>query len=115
MQSIKGYCPMGCGSTLFVSSGGYVTCSWAHCPDPSRLADILLDDASPDHVVVLRADSFSMRHPLRERTEDLLSCTLHQYISDLNGPPRMPGRYRVESLSSDWASARWVPISEPKS
>lgn len=38
---VQGRCPMGCGSTLFLGAGGYVTCSLIGCPDPGR-ADKLL-------------------------------------------------------------------------
>jgi len=31
---IKGECPRGCGETLFVGEGGYVTCSFIDCPEP---------------------------------------------------------------------------------
>jgi hypothetical protein len=31
---VRGYCPNGCGQTLFLGSGGHVTCSWIACSDP---------------------------------------------------------------------------------
>ena len=40
---VDGYCPMGCGPTLFLGEGGYVTCSWHACPNPSAVADLLED------------------------------------------------------------------------
>lgn len=39
-DQLKGQCPMGCGDTLFVGSGGYVTCSWHKCPNPTAVADL---------------------------------------------------------------------------
>lgn len=58
---VQGYCPMGCGRTLFLGEGGHVTCSWAMCPNPSAVElqrpygtsvyiarpmfDVLLDDS----------------------------------------------------------------------
>lgn len=38
---VRGICPMGCGETLFLGAGGYVTCSWIDCPDPAAASDLL--------------------------------------------------------------------------
>ena len=38
---VAGYCPMGCGQTLFLGSGGYVTCSWVECPEPDVASTLL--------------------------------------------------------------------------
>lgn len=38
---IRGYCPMGCGETLFIGAGGYITCSWLTCPNPTAVCDLL--------------------------------------------------------------------------
>lgn len=39
--SVKGRCPA-CGSaTLFLGAGGYVTCSWIECSNPSRASEVL--------------------------------------------------------------------------
>lgn len=38
---VQGECPMGCGSTLFVGAGGWITCSYIQCPDPTRVSDML--------------------------------------------------------------------------
>jgi len=92
---VQGYCPMGCGQTLFLGDGGYVTCSFSECPERSAVSDIL-DDRETEHIVELGDSSFSVQHPLRERLNgDLFTCALHQWISDLPGPPRRPGRYRA--------------------
>jgi hypothetical protein len=40
---VVGYCPMGCGETLFLSEGGYVTCSWHACLAPDRASGVLRD------------------------------------------------------------------------
>ena len=40
-EKVVGRCPMGCGATLFLGSGGHVTCSWEHCPDPGAADDLL--------------------------------------------------------------------------
>lgn len=86
---------MGCGRTLFLAEGGYVTCSYHRCPDPCAL-DTIIDDEEKEHVVSIQDRTFTVRHPLRERVDDaMLDCTLHSWVAGLDGPPRAPGRYRV--------------------
>lgn len=93
---------MGCGQTLFLGAGGYVTCGWEKCPHPDAVSAIL-DDAETDHIVELTDSSWSVRHPLRERIDDaMLDCPLGRWLADLSGPPHKPGRY-VARLSED----RW--------
>jgi hypothetical protein len=95
-ERLQGQCPMGCGDTLFVGSDGYVTCSWHKCPNPSAVADLLLDHAIPNHIVVLGPTAFHILHPLRERLlGELFDCPLHEHLNTLSGPPRQIGRYRV--------------------
>jgi hypothetical protein len=99
---VQGYCPMGCGRTLFLGSGGYVTCSLDKCPNPSAAADIL-DVREYEHVVLLGEHSYSISHPLRERLDgELFDCGLHAYLANLGGPPRQPGRYRVAMVGGAW-------------
>jgi hypothetical protein len=94
-NKVKGYCPMGCGQTLFIASGTYITCLWIDCPRPDAVAD-LLEDREREHVVVLTKREFTVRHPLRERLDDeLLTCDLHKWIASRSGPPAALGRYRV--------------------
>ena len=53
---VRGPCPA-CGGrkTLFVGEGGYLTCSWWRCPDPSA-AHRWLATARLDRSSVERAD-----------------------------------------------------------
>ena len=98
---VTGYCPMGCGQTLFVGSGGYVTCSWVDCPRPDAVAE-LLSERETEHIVVLEEGTFSIQHPLRERLDgDLFTCSLHEWLSEQDGPPEEPGRYRVREPYGD--------------
>lgn len=100
---IQGWCPMGCGRTLFVGQGGYITCSYIHCPRPDAISD-LLDDNEIEHIVEFGETGFTIRHPLRERLDDaLMACKLHEYIANLPGPPVKPGRYRAEDRQAFWA------------
>lgn len=107
MENVAGYCPMGCGQTLFLGEGGHVTCSWAQCPRPEAV-DELLADREIEHVVELGHTGFGVQHPLRERLDGaLFECELHQLISEEEGPPEEPGhRYRVREPFWDSAWER---------
>lgn len=104
--AVFGKCPMGCGETLFLGSGGHVTCSVLECPDPSAVSKIL-EQADTDHVVEFRDDGFAAEHPLAERIEGALNaCTLHSYLMSLPCAPVGPGRYRVTSGGGVWVYDR---------
>jgi hypothetical protein len=99
---IKGYCPMGCGETLFIAVGGYITCSLIGCPNPTAVAD-LLEDREHEHIVVVDDETFSIQHPLRERlNRELFDCGLHKYLAELDGPPPRPGRYRAHGSTTGY-------------
>lgn len=105
---VAGYCPMGCGRTLFLGSSGHVTCSYLPCPNPTAV-DTLLDNAETEHVVLLDANTFTVQHPLRERLAgELWECGLHARIAGLDGPPRTLGKYRVRiDAAVAW---RWTRV-----
>ena len=110
---VAGTCPA-CGSqSLFLGSGGHVTCRIDKCPNPCA-ADEILADREIEHIVVLHHDpdeGFTIRHPLRERIADaLLDCDLHSFLSQREGPPARPGRYRVYRVptGSGWS---WEVLS----
>jgi len=107
MQNIKGYCPMGCGQTLFVADGGYVTCSFISCPDPGYVSD-LLDDRETEHIVKFTDDGFTVQHPLKERRAKLMDCDLHVRLAELNGAPVESGTYRLLTSATDkpWSFQR---------
>lgn len=93
MRSVYGHCPMGCGGTLFLGDGGFITCSYIHCPNPTAVSDLLED----------RENDCILRHPLRERLHDELeTCELLERMTNLDGPPRTPGRYRVTMAAAGW-------------
>ncbi len=107
--SVRGHCPA-CGSaSLFLGTGGYVTCSVIDCPRPTAVSD-LLDDRETEHVVFIGETDFTIRHPLLERLDDaLLNCDLHERITACDGPPATPGRYRVSSIGGRWV---WITIRD---
>src|ERR1700689_2618814 len=92
---VQGFCPLGCGETLFLAADGRVMCSGPDCPRPDAVTDLLADTES-EHIVVFRPAEFTVRHPLRERLDDaLMDCDLHSDIAAMPGPPVAPGRYRA--------------------
>lgn len=105
--SVPGYCPMGCGQTLFRASGGYITCRYLECPCPDAVSTIL-EDRETEHVVTFDETAFTVKHPLRERLDDaLLTCQLHTYCANLSGPPAQLGTYRAtDSEDGRWRFAR---------
>ena len=38
---VQGFCPACRRRTLFVGAGGYITCSYLPCPNPTAVADML--------------------------------------------------------------------------
>jgi hypothetical protein len=106
-RAVQGYCPMGCGRTLFLADGGYVTCSYLHCPRRDAVVDLLADGES-EHIAVFGEATFTIRHPLRERLDDaLMDCVLHEYCEALDGPPVQPGRYRAVLSGERWT---WTAV-----
>lgn len=108
MTDIDGYCPMGCGRTLFVGEDGYITCSFIECPRREAVS-LILADRETEHIVMFSNTAFTVRHPLRERLDDaLMECQLHEHIAGLSGPPVQPGRYRA--LAEDDGEWSWWPV-----
>lgn len=98
---VKGRCPMGCGETLFVGDGGYITCSWHACPHPDAV-DLILADGETEHIAEFGPESFTLQHPLRERLDDgLFRCGLHARLAALPAAPVPPGRWRVRMVDGD--------------
>jgi len=100
---VNGHCPMGCGQTLAVGEGGYVTCTFWDCPKPTAVSDIL-GDSEIEHIVKIGHSDFTIQHPLCERLDfDLFQCPLAAYLANLNGRPVPPGRYRAVKSNGAWA------------
>ncbi len=97
---IKGHCPA-CGwASLFVGEGGYITCSRLECPQPDAVST-LLEDRETEHVVRLSADSWTVRHPLRERIGDaLMACSLNEYLHNIDQPEEL-GTFRARCEAHD--------------
>ena len=109
--AVAGYCPMGCGTTLFLAEGGHITCSYQGCPNPSAVDEILAERET-EHIVTIKDETFTIRHPLRERIEGQLEdCALHTYLSVLQGPPVRIGRYRVHKPATEMPPFIWERLS----
>lgn len=107
-QKVEGYCVMGCGETLFLGDGNFITCSWINCPNPTAVSDIL-SDPETHHLVTFDEAGFTIKHPIRERLNDaLLGCELRGTLENLSRPPVRPGVYRV--VEADGAYG-WETIS----
>jgi hypothetical protein len=101
-RSVAGFCPMGCGATLFLASAGMVVCCAPECPRGTAVCEILAENEQ-GHIVEVDPFNFSMVHPLRERLDqELLDCELSQYLQGLAGPPVQTARYRVTGSGTDW-------------
>lgn len=108
-MSIYGFCPMGCGETLFVDDG-HIKCLSLNCPRDTAV-DEILSDPEIGHIINLGEHDFNSIHPLWERLDrQLLDCPLNQYLRGLGGPPVEPGIWRVTASTArgTWA---WEQIS----
>lgn len=69
MPRVQGICPA-CGATsLFVASGGYITCARDTCPKPTAVADLLehripYDRCQPHHRIEFRPGEYMLTHPI---------------------------------------------------
>jgi hypothetical protein len=100
---VQGFCPMGCGATLFLGSGGYVTCSYSNCPRPDA-ATVILEERETEHLVTIDDNTFTVKHPLKERLDDaILTCDiaprLHHVMTTGDLPALRTGRYRATAIS----------------
>ncbi len=110
MDILVGFCPMGCGQTLFVGEGGHVTCSYVDCPRPTAV-DELLSDGDTRHVAKIEATGFTIEHPVKERLDGgLFECNLHAHIRQSDGPPVEPGYYFCWLEDGE---VKWEPTQRP--
>jgi hypothetical protein len=96
-EKVQGFCPMGCGETLFLGEGGYVTCADSVCPMPDSVSNLLSESPEQGHIGTFHeVGGFTLAHPLRERIGGTLeTCALHRHLTSLSGPPVDPGQYRM--------------------
>lgn len=101
-SEVRGQCPMGCGTTLFLGVGGHVTCSLLGCPRPGAADELLSHD--DDHFAVFtEPDEMRVEHPPRELLEGVIdACTAGAYLRRFYGAPMKPGRYRLGATPDGW-------------
>lgn len=81
-HGIEPRCPMCNHPLAYEKSYGYLICTWGDCPRPTAAAE-LLSEGETEHIVTLRANGYSVKHPIRERLDDaLLDCWLAEQVAD---------------------------------
>lgn len=113
LNQVLGHCPA-CGrQTLDRAPGGAIVCGGVpECPHPDMVTTLLIQDAAEtDHIVLLEPDSWTIRHPLRERIGSMLEdCPLAPHVAGLDPTINPLGRYRVRRSPHDrgwiWELAR---------
>lgn len=111
-NEVIGLCP-GCdrSGSLFLASGGYVTCGHLDCPDPTA-ADRLLsmgvrrDRLNEFHTVILDQSGWKLAHPM---TCDLAACPYDAIAHSWDSQPRTDGTYEWHHATdrpADWDEAR---------
>lgn len=111
MIPVRGYCPLGCGSTLQLVDGA-VQCVAPDCSDPLAVDTILAEGETGHLLTVLASGRYSLQHPLRERRAgELHSCELDRWLSE--GPQTAPGRYRVIREGVTWRFVRLLEQAVP--
>lgn len=124
-RRVYGWCPMGCGETLFLAAQGVVECVKVDCPD-SLAVTALLADREMEHVVTFQGDGWQAKHPIRERIADeLLSCPIGDAVKIMiqHGVDGLPedlvhhGIYRVYRSPigpGGWAWEDLAKVAEEK-
>lgn len=111
MNPVSGYCPMGCGQTLFVGDGGHITCSEDECPNPAAVDELLASPHIDEHIVEVedaQRGTVSVEHPLHERIGHALldSCPLNAHFAEHGIGAHDEGRYWVSLVNlgdhKDW-------------
>ncbi len=92
VRPVRGWCPMGCGETLYLLTHGDVRCARGGCPRPTAVAELLAEQETEHIVDVFPSGTFTVQHPLRERLDGgLRECRLGNHVVAVPPPP---GRYR---------------------
>ncbi len=99
----SGYCPMGCGETLFVDANHSIVCSSHECPRPTAVHELLSEPM--EHVVRLHVGTWTVKHPLRERLDGaLFDCALPEVVKSLYDKHSglvLPGTYRATPIGDE--------------
>lgn len=101
VEDVRGKCPACHNETLFLGSGGYVTCGWTDCPAPDAASQLLYMDMSTK--IELKAWMDEDNH-LRIRD---------QYDREFNAVPAHSHSYgkEVEEISVELEAPYYPDIS----
>lgn len=112
-RRVQGYCPMGCGESLYLASSGAVECVKPDCPDPVAVTGVLFDRET-EHLVAFDDDGWSAKHPLRERIGDaLLRCEIGDAVQVMLKQEDTPyGMYRVMRSPIGPGGWSWERVGE---
>ena len=85
-----------------VNSGDFweLRCLYEGCPDPEAAAK-LLSNPEIHHIVQFQDDSFTVKHPLRERIDDnLFDCSVYSVVVEAveDGRVNPTGAWRVRGI-----------------
>lgn len=110
MIRLDGFCPMGCGRTLYAEEGrafGQIICMGSGCPGPMSAQEIL-NDPETRHIVKFGGNGFTIRHPLHERNDDaMMSCDLHLICFSMPcSPDGETGTFRAFEEDGTWRFER---------
>lgn len=106
---VQGFCPA-CGNpTLAIDEfEARLGCTEVDCPRPTAAHDVLSDDQTL-HLVTLRRDDFTVRHPLIERLDNRLEeCRIHAALADCDDMPMGQGVYTVDVDDMNELEFVWV-------
>jgi hypothetical protein len=119
---LRGYCPMGCGETLYLETGlnadfNTIGCRGPFCPRPTAAAEILADPQT-EHIITIDSviqGRYSMIHPLRERLEGgLLSCRLTRWLARNRGHWPARGTYQATTDHETWTFTPTTETTKPE-
>lgn len=103
---VAGFCPMGCGRTLYRSPTEQIVCANEDCSNRDSVSTLLAAD-SRFHQVLIHEGGFKIVCPLGERLSDV-RCSFHIWMQSLDGPPKPDGSYLVRRGPNGWI---WQAVS----
>lgn len=96
-MKINGYCPMGCGETLWATLERGIICRNRDCPDATVVSKVL-SDPEVGHIAQVGVAGWTLMHPLHERLgeqPEMFTCAVAQWLRSHSEAPADAGTYRV--------------------
>lgn len=98
--NIQGRCPACRGDSLFVGSGGWITCSRIDCPNPSAADQMLHGELQIPRPAAAEATEAAEEQPLA--VPRYAAAALHEALGQLLGEEGAQAIGRVRALHHDW-------------